>query len=537
MLSKSTFGTDSMWFARAKLAFVFSILFATGASAQTGICTGSSDIACTEQGAVRGVAQGATMAFKGIPYAAPPVGPLRWKPPAPPARWDGVRDGSSFGAGCPQIVGEEVKGDENCLYINVWRPREKPDRPLPVMVWLHGGGNHTRSGEGSADFGGVGYNGEQLVPQGGVFVSFNARLGVLGFLSHAALSAERPEKISGNYGSLDQIAMLQWINRNIAAFGGDPSRVFLFGTSAGGGNICALITSPLTRGLVHGVAMESSVPAGCEIKTLAEDENETGRRVVKAAGCDAAPDIAACLRGKSVTEIVKVVPGTFSVFPRIYGPNMDGHVFPEQPIKIIMAQRHAAMPVIIGNTARETWGWSSNVTDESSYAGAIDKAFGSPARDRILKLYPASAYPSVRAAFVQATTDAQFTCVSRRVARALSKAQKEPVFRYIFDHTLENDPQLKVLGANHTIEHTFLFAWQGRYRPTDTDLAVQRRIVGYWTRLAKAGNPNGGGDPEWPADSGNDTYLEIGANTGAKTGPAAANCDFWDEVPMLWPHL
>src|SRR6516162_10315301 len=192
-------------------------LFSMVASAQTTSCTASSDVACTEQGAVRGAVQGATMAFKGIPYAAPPVGSLRWRPPTPPARWDGVREGSRFGAICPQIVGGEVKGDEDCLYINVWRPREKPDRPLPVMVWVHGGGNHRLSGEGSEQFGGVAYNGEQLVPQGVVFVSYNLRLGVLGFLSHAALSAERPEKISGNYGSLDQIAMLRWINRNIAA--------------------------------------------------------------------------------------------------------------------------------------------------------------------------------------------------------------------------------------------------------------------------------------------------------------------------------
>ena len=448
-----------------------------------------------------------------------------------------MRDGSRFGAMCPQILGDEVKGEENCPYINVWRPREKPDRLLPVMVWLHGGGNHTRSGEGSADFGGVGYNGEQLVPQRVVFVSVNSRIGVLGFLSHAALSAERPEKVSGNYGSLDQVAVLQWIKRNIAPFGGDPSHVFLFGTSAGGGNTCALITSPLTRGLVHGAAMESSVPSGCEIKTLIEDENETGRRVAKAVGCDTAVDTAACLRGKSTTDIVKAVPGTFSVFPRIYGPNMDGHVFPEQPIKIIAAQRHPAMPVIIGNTARETWGWSNAVIDEASYAAALVKAFGAAARDRILKLYPVDAYSSARAAFAQVTTDAEFTCASRRVARSLSKAQSEPVFRYIFDHTLENDPKLKPLGAIHTLEHAFLFAWQGRYRPTDTDLVVQRQIVGYWTRLAKAGNSNGGGDPEWPAVSGNDAYLEIGAATIAKRGPAAANCDFWDEVPMLWPHL
>jgi para-nitrobenzyl esterase len=134
------------------------------------------------------------------------------------------------------------------------------------MVWLTGGGNHQFSGQGSGVFGGVIYNGEQLAPQGVVFVSYNLRLGALGFLAHAALDAERPEKVSGNYGSLDQIAMLQWVKRNIAAFGGDPSRVFLFGTSAGGGNICALMTSPLTRGLIYGAAMQSSVPVGCEMQ-------------------------------------------------------------------------------------------------------------------------------------------------------------------------------------------------------------------------------------------------------------------------------
>jgi para-nitrobenzyl esterase len=177
------------------------------------------------------------------------------------------------------------------------------------MIWLTGGGNHSLSGQGSPQFGGVVYNGEQLVPQGVVFVSYNLRLGALGFLAHPALDAERLEKISGNYGSLDQIVMLQWVHRNIAAFGGDPSRVFLFGTSAGGGNICSLMTSPLSRGLIHSVAMQSSVPAGCEIQTLADAEMGTGQRAVKALGCEGPPDIAACLRGKSVTEIISAVPG------------------------------------------------------------------------------------------------------------------------------------------------------------------------------------------------------------------------------------
>jgi para-nitrobenzyl esterase len=524
------------------IAIGATVLFSVTTAAERLTCASDGpEVVCTEQGAVRGVAEGQTLAFKGIPYARPPIGELRWKPSVPADRWDGVRDGSHYGSMCPQIITDEVRGNEDCLYVNVWRPKEKPDHSLPVMVWLTGGGNHQFSGQGSGVFGGVIYNGEQLAPQGVVFVSYNLRLGALGFLAHAALDTERPERVSGNYGSLDQIAMLQWVKHNIAAFGGDPSRVFLFGTSAGGGNICALITSPLTRGLIHGVAMQSSVPAGCEMQTLADAKGGTGERVVKALGCDTAADIAGCLRGKTTKEIVVAVPGNFSVLSRIYGPNMDGHVFPEQPIKLISEKRHPTMPVIIGNTSGETGQWADTagrVIDDASYAAAVDKVFGPAARDRILQLYPASAYASQRAAFAQITTDAEFTCQSRRVARVLAQAQKEPVYRYLFSHRLDNDPALRAIGASHTIEHPFLFAWQGKYQPTEVDLAVQQRMVGYWTRMAKTGNPNGGGDPEWsPVAADKDTYLEIGAETATKTSDGDAHCDFWDGVPLLWPHI
>src|SRR3954451_15483138 len=284
------------------------LLFAattSSADAQAPNCaTDDPDVACTAQGQVRGVAEGDMVAFKGIPYARPPVGPLRWKPTEVADGWSGERDGSRFGSICPQIIGQEVKGDEDCLNLNVWRPRVKPAQPLPVMVWLTGGGNHSLLGQGSAGFGGLAYTGEKFVPHGVILVSYNLRLGVLGFLAHPALDAERPEKISGNYGSLDQIAMLRWLKANIAAFGGDPNKIFLFGTSAGGGNICALMTSPLTRGLIHGVAMQSSVPSGCEIQTLDNAGRGTGVKVAAAVGCDAAADIAACLRGKTIAEIV-----------------------------------------------------------------------------------------------------------------------------------------------------------------------------------------------------------------------------------------
>jgi para-nitrobenzyl esterase len=208
--------------------FLFAATAST-ASAQVPGCTANDPgVACTLQGAVRGVVEGDMLAFKGIPYARPPVGALRWKPTEAAEGWSGVRDGSHFGPICPQIIGQEIKGDEDCLTVNVWRPRVKPARALPVMVWLTGGGNHSLSGQGSAGFGGLTYNGEKFVPQGVVFVSYNLRLGVLGFLAHPALDAERPEKISGNYGSLDQIAMLRWLKANIAAFDGDPNKVFLF---------------------------------------------------------------------------------------------------------------------------------------------------------------------------------------------------------------------------------------------------------------------------------------------------------------------
>jgi para-nitrobenzyl esterase len=511
-------------------------------TARDGQCAAAGpDIACTEQGAIRGVAGADTVAFKGIPYAKPPVGSLRWRPPEPPVNWQGVRDGSRFGASCPQLAGNAVTGEEDCLTLNVWRPRQITDKPLPVMVFLIGGGNHAFSGQGSPGFGGVSYNGEKLAPEGVVYVSFNARLGALGYLAHASLGAERAENVSGNYGSLDQIAMLRWLRHNIGAFGGDPNRIFLFGTSAGGGSICALMSSPMARGLFHGASMQSSVPTGCEMQTLAEAEQGTGRRVVQAVGCDGAADTAACLRSKSVKDIVEAVPGTFGVLPRIYGPNVDGHVFPAQPLAMIARGDYAAMPVIVGSSTQETMQFVNAVgpvTDAASYAGAIEKVFGAAARERVQSAYPLSAYSSPRAAFVKLTTDALFTCQSRRVARTLAAAQTQPVYRYLFAHSLENDPEQKALGAVHTIEHAFLFPWQGAYRPTENDLGVQRLMVRHWTGAARDGRLHEAGAMAWtPTQPRNDAYLEIGPAAQVKSGPADAHCDFWDTVKLPWPHL
>ncbi len=493
------------------------------------------EVVCTAQGAIKGTPENGTLAFKGIPYAQPPVGPLRWRAPQPPQPWQGVRDGSRFGAICPQLNGQQVVGDEDCLTLNVWTPQAKAAKPLPVMVFFTGGGNHSFSGQGAGVFGGVSYNGQKLVPEGVVYVSFNYRLGALGFLAHPALDAERAEHVSGNYGSLDQIAMLRWLQRNIAAFGGDPQRIMLFGTSAGGGNICTLMTAPAAKGLFQRAAMESSVPTGCEIPTLADVEGSTGRRVAQALGCEQG-DTAACLRGKDTAEIVRALPGTFGLFPRFYGPNVDGVVFTEQPMAAIARGAHAHMPVIIGNNAQETMqfvGSVGPVPDMASYEAGVRKVFGDAAAPRILAAYPASAYTTPRDAMVQLTTDALFTCQSRRVARALAKAQREPAYRYLFAHALENDPEQKALGAVHTVEHAFFFPWQGKYSPDETDLAVQRLMIGHWTTLARDGQL----PAAWPAALPGDTFLRVGKQDAQTATDDMAKCDFWDGVPLPWPHL
>jgi para-nitrobenzyl esterase len=529
----------------AIIAGIGSVLgaFATmPSSAQRATCSlDASDVVCTQSGPVKGTVAGAVRAFKGIPYAKPPVGALRFRPPQPAEPWRNVKVADKFGPPCPQLGPDrKVIGREDCLFINVWTPAQRPGAPLPVMVWLTGGGNHSLSGAGSGGFGGVAYDGSLMVERANVvFVTYNLRLGALGFLAHPVLDAERPDKVSGNYGSLDQIAMLQWVKRNIAGFGGDPNRVFVFGTSAGGGNICALMTAPAAQGLIHAAAMESSVPSGCETQTLAQAEAGTGAQVVETLGCAKASDAAACLRGKSVEEIVAAVPGNFSVLPRIYGPNIDGVVFREQPIDAVRARHYQPIPVIIGNTSGETLGWADTagkVTDEVSYEAAIDKVFGRGVRAAVLAHYPASRYPTPRIAFATATTDALFSCTTRRVAKAIA-AQGVPVYRYLFAHALENDPKLKAIGPAHTIEHPFFFKFAGHYAPTTAELKLQDAMLLYWSRMARSGDPNGAATPAWPRfDPAGDDYIEFSDAPAARHGDAAP-CDFWDTISLPKPHM
>lgn len=501
--------------------------------AQAERCTPGEGLVCAPAGGVRGLVEDGVVSYRGIPYAQSPIGQRRWRPPLPVEPWLGIRDARRFGPMCPQLAGNEVVGDEDCLTLNVWVPRSRRDQWLPVMVYLTGGGNHAQSGQGG---GGANFVGTRLTREGVILVTVNIRLGALGFLTHPALDAESDRRISGNYGSQDHVLMLNWVNRNIKAFGGDPKRVFLFGTSAGGATICGLLTSPLARGLFHGAVMESSVPTGCEYATKEQAQGGTGARLVKALGCDSSPDVARCLREKTPQDLVRAVPAVTNLFPRTYGPIVDGYVYPEQPMKRVTEGQVARVPVIMGNNLEEAASWVDAlgpIENADQYRDALGRVFGKDLSEKVGAEYPSTSYASPRAAMIRAATDGLFTCMTRRVTHALAMNGGKPVYRYLFTHRLERSRDGAV---GHSVEMPLLFQSWTDYAPGSRDIVVSERMVRYWTQFAKTGNP----DPSkmWRAVSGTASpYLELNERFEMKNDQADGHCQFWASVVLPSPHL
>ncbi|HVZ37320.1 MAG TPA: carboxylesterase family protein, partial [Polyangiaceae bacterium] len=410
------------------------------------------DIVHVEQGDVRGALTGSTYSFEGIPYAAPPVGELRWRPPAAVPAWSGVRDALAFSNACPQISSGAVIGNENCLALNVWAPAQSPASGRPVMVWIHQGGNHQ-----GASFMSPAIDGQYWAEsEGVVFVSIGYRLGAFGFLAHPALDAENRRNVSGNYGLLDQIAALRWVQRNIAAFGGDPQQVTVLGQSAGADDICVLLTSPLAKHLFARAIMESSY-SGCGAPSLATQEQTTGATLVSKLACEGTPDVAACLRALPAETIVSALPGQLDLEPRIYSPNVDGFVVPDVPLSLLATTNNAsARELIIGSNSAETaTRVGTPIPDQATYAERIHARYGQELGDEVLGVYPAADFASPQDAFIAATTDQIHTCPARRIARVV--AQHGRVHRYFFTHAVENDATLHAQGAFHTLELDFLF--------------------------------------------------------------------------------
>ncbi|OFV81425.1 MAG: hypothetical protein A2Y78_05915, partial [Acidobacteria bacterium RBG_13_68_16] len=410
----------------------------------------------TDKGAVRGTAKATYTEWLGIPYAAPPVGPLRWKAPQPPASWSDVRDATNPGNACVQGTGwdpgyERPTLTEDCLYVNVYRPHgATEERPVPVFVWIHGGGLR----------GGAGYDTDprKFVTQGGVvFVTFNYRLGAMGFLSLPSLAGEDRDAV-GNYGMLDQQAAIRWVHDNIRRFGGDPAQVTIAGQSAGGRSVCMQLVSPTNAGLFARAIHQSG---SCGAVSLAESE-KTGARVAEALGCPDPAKAAACLRGRSAADIL-ATQDQGQRFTPVFG----GRIFPLHPTEAVRTGRFNRVPVMIGQTHDERTQSTFAVRDhvgrpvtKAQYAEEVRRIYGARA-DAVLERYPVSAYWSPTVALATVDGD-QASCL--RLALFAHLAAHTPTYAYEFD---EQDPPPFVsiwrlnttfrFGATHVNELGYLF--------------------------------------------------------------------------------
>jgi para-nitrobenzyl esterase len=507
-------------------------------------------------GTLRGSLQGNIAVFKGIPFAAPPVGELRWRPPQPAARWKGERDATHPGSACVQSVDglgpfiqplaaaygasytiQPVTFSEDCLFLNVWVPGWPATQPQPahsipvsarpVMVWLHGGSNTAGSGSQAT------YDAASLAAHGVIVVTINYRLGVFGFFSLPALTAESPHHSSGQYGLLDQIAALQWVQANIAAFGGDPANVTVFGESAGSIDAGVLITSPLAANLFRRVILESGPPFGLgPTQTLAQAE-AAGQAIANAAP-KTAPTPLESLRKMSAADLYKLANahGPYAAS----GP-VDGWIIPQPPAKAFLSGAAQKVDILVGINGRELSAFrlmaaaaaakskSNPQPAASPGAGALQQLFSS-ARP----LYGGWSYAAVAAylgqavvhrdaAIDQGANDILLACPVGALA-TLTSAADPHIFVYRFNRSIPGKGQA-ALGAFHGLEVPFVFnAFQERswsWLPfTDADHQLSATIETYWTNFAKTGDPNGPGVPPWPAwRNGSEDYMELSPQAAA----------------------
>jgi para-nitrobenzyl esterase len=465
----------------------------------------------TESGLVSGVAAGGVVSYKGIPYAAAPVGGLRWRAPQPAPKWEGVRAATAYGHDCMQ---EPFPSDaaplgtppaEDCLYVNVWAPEKPAAAGLPVMVWIHGGG-FVNGGASPAV-----YDGSHFAKRGVVFVSINHRLGRFGFFAHPALTKESPEGPLGNYGYLDQIAALQWVRRNVAAFGGDAGNVTVFGESAGGGSVLTLMVAPLAKGLFHKAIVQSGGGRAGGImtpRTLKEAEGVglAFGKLVGVAGDDAAA--LAALRSLPAPELVrKLNMMTMGAQRDTYaGPMIDGKVVVEEPEAAFRAGRQARVPYVVGANNRE---FGFMPLAPQAVEGMLAR-FG-PARDAVVAAYDPDKTGNMGEVGIGLMSDGAMVEPARLLAR-LASAAGQPTYAYRFSY-VASSLRGNVKGALHATEIPFVFETvRAKYAAATTaeDEAIAAVANAYWVAFARTGDPNGDGRPRWPAYSEkDDVILEI----------------------------
>lgn len=488
----------------------------------------ASDEVKIDTGKLKGATAAGVLSFKGIPYAAPPVGDLRWRPPQKAASWTGVRNATSFGADCMQkpFPGDAaplgVTPAEDCLYANVWVPEKAPSRKLPVIVWIYGGG--FVNGGSSPDV----YDGSHFAQRGLVFVSFNYRLGRFGFFAHPALTAESKGEPLGNYGYMDQIAALEWVKRNIAAFGGDPKNVTLFGESAGGGSVLTMITSPMARGLVQKAIVESGGGRGSLMppRDLSGAE-KVGVAFAKSAGITGdGPAALAALRKLPADAVVAGLNMATMSTPTYAGPMIDGKVVVEAPDAAYQAGRGARIPVMIGANSADI-GWPRGSTMEQLLAPYGDD------KDAAKAAYDPTGSGNIMQVGSAMAADAFMIEPARHFARIVA-ATGQPAYEYRFSYVAES-MRKQWKGAPHATEIPFVMdTVKARYgkdlAPADEKTAQAANA--YWANFAKTGNPNGDGLPAWPQyDAQKDVLMDFTFDGPvAKPDPWKARLDVTEKV-------
>jgi para-nitrobenzyl esterase len=526
---------------------MFAGLFAAGCGGTDPVTPGETPpepaplVVETDKGEVEGVLIEKTRSFLGIPFAAPPTGVLRWKPPAPHEPWTERRMANKKGPMCPQfnVLGSGLapNSGEDCLTLNVWTPERPASEEQPVLVWIHGGGFTIGSGGDNA------YDGRVLSEStGSVVVSLNYRLGPLGFLALPELASESTEHPSaGDYGLEDQRAALEWVKANIAAFGGDPSRVTLFGESAGGISTCMQVVSPLSKGLFQRAIIQSGP---CDSALTTPEANTQGAMFVEALGCTGAADVLGCLREKPTEEVMNALPGgtdfIFGDGAKWY-PVLDGYFLPDLPSKLFASKSFEMVPTILGSNADEGTIFfalgDTMVTDDASFVALVEKVVPGQGQE-ILKKYPASEYGgSSHAAAMAAVGDSGFVCPTRRTARALAAAG---VPTYLYHFTYEpTGTLLPALGSFHSAEIKYVLGNPSQIVPqalTDEELVMSAAIMGYWNRFAVAGDPNGADAIEWPKyDQAKDENLVLDMTISKGAALKSELCDFWDTIPVDIP--
>jgi len=493
-------------------------------------------LAKTACGDYQGADGGDAWSFRGIRYAAAPTGTLRWRSPAPPQCPAATVAADRYAEVCPQLARDSglPTGDEDCLALNVFTPKAGfPAGRAPVMVFIHGGGNVSGSARQEVEPGRVLYDGAGLAAAtGNLVVTVQYRIGPLGWLVHPGLDAEAADARSGNYGLEDLIAALGWVRREAAAFGGDSNRVMIFGESAGGVNVCALMASPAAAGLFHAAAIQSG---GCVADTRLA-ALAVGQELAAGAGCSTAADVVACLRARSPAELLAALPPQVSVLGTraIYQPSVDGLLLPDAPLAVVAAGQHARVPLVIGANADETGLEVPLAFGEAQYQAFLAATFpNAMLRAAVESLYSAATLGSARRAYVALTSDLRFICPSRTTARAFAAVPPAPVYRYFFTE-VPDAPASAAFGAFHGLELLYLFGIlevRG-YGPTAEERNLAMTMQGLWGQLAAASVPAAAGAPAWEAyDAGRDNHLVLNADSVVMAeGVNTARCDFWDSL-------